>query len=193
MLLTLLSIIQAIALENLWQQTVGRQDLAEMSWFAALGWLQASATFLSIVLVWLAYVALAMRFRWTPALSDTALPLIVGIAQFALIELTTVERLGHWCFAFAVLAVVGIGIDYRFMRRARRDPRNKEFFDTVQPASLRDFAPQIAYVAIAVAAGCGILMTTSTNWIGWSMVVFVNIAIMHNIWLQIHYWDRSMR
>ena len=69
-LLTLLSIIQAIALETLWDRTIHRPEFFEASWIATLGWLQVTVTFLVIVLVWIVYIALLMRFRWTPALID---------------------------------------------------------------------------------------------------------------------------
>ena len=134
-LLTLLSIIQAIALESLWERTIHRQEFFEASWIATLGWLQVTVTFSVIVLIWIVYIALLMRFRWTPALTDLALPFAVGIAQFALIELTSPARLGEWCLGLAALAVIAMAIDFRFIRRARRDPRNREFFDNVLPAS----------------------------------------------------------
>lgn len=80
-LLTLLSIIQAIALESLWERTIHRQEFFEASWIATLGWLQVTVTFSVIVLIWIVYIALLMRFRWTPALTDLALPFAVGIAH----------------------------------------------------------------------------------------------------------------
>lgn len=190
--MTLLSIIQAIALESLWQEVAGREDLDEWSIISVLSWMQVAATLLVIVLVWIAYVALAMRFRWTPVLTDTALPFVVGISQFVLIELMHPAQLGQWCYALAVVASVGVAIDYRFMRRARRDPRNSEFFDTVQPATWRDFAPQIASVLFLLAAGTAIVLTTFDGWLGIATLVVTVLILTHNVYLQSVYWNRSM-
>ena len=57
-LLTLLSIVQAIALETLWEHTIHRQEIFEVSLTATLGWLQITVSLLIIILVWLVYVGL---------------------------------------------------------------------------------------------------------------------------------------
>ena len=191
-LLTLLSIIQAIALESLWDRTIHRPEFFEASWIATLGWLQVTVTFSLIVLIWVVYIALLMRFRWTPALTDLVLPFAVGIAQFALIELTHPARLGEWCLGLAVLAVIAVTIDFRFIRRARHDPRNKEFFDNVAPATWRDHAPQVCFVLFAFGAGVFLAMTRHSGWFAFLTLMISLVAVAYNSWLQVHFWNRSM-
>ena len=65
-LLGVLGIIQALAMELLWEQGVGgvanwRAIDAEPS-----GWLQVSAIFMGIVLIWIQYAILVLRFSWVP-------------------------------------------------------------------------------------------------------------------------------
>ena len=78
-LLTLLSIVQAVALEKLWEQSRLRPDLFDATWMTLLSWLQLTATLLAIIFIWLLYVGLVMRFRFTPVLSDLILPFFVGL------------------------------------------------------------------------------------------------------------------
>ncbi len=191
-LLTLLSIIQAIALESLWERTIHRQEFFEASWIATLGWLQVTVTFSVIVLIWIVYIALLMRFRWTPALTDLALPFAVGIAQFALIELASPARLGEWCLGLAALAVIAMAIDFRFIRRARRDPRNREFFDNVLPATWRDHAPQFCFVLFAIGAGAYIIVTKHNGWFAFLTLMISIASLAYNGWLQVHFWNKSM-
>lgn len=60
-LLTLLSIVQALALELLWSHVRGNDYLFEPSLVAALSWIQIAATFLGLVLIWVVYASNAMR------------------------------------------------------------------------------------------------------------------------------------
>ena len=83
-LLTLLSIVQALALEFLWDHTRHRTDLFELSVAVIPGWLQIAATLNVIVIIWLMYAGMLMRFRWTPTTMDSIFPFGVGLIQFLL-------------------------------------------------------------------------------------------------------------
>ena len=85
-LLTLLSIVQAIALESLWDHLIHRQELFVLDLISTLVWLQISVSFLIIVLIWLVYVGLVMRFQWTPTIADLTLPFFVGLIELLMIE-----------------------------------------------------------------------------------------------------------
>ena len=69
-LLTLLSIVQALALELLWSHLRAANYIFELSWLAFISWAQIAATFLGIVLIWIVYVSNVVRFRWVPTTSD---------------------------------------------------------------------------------------------------------------------------
>jgi len=64
-LLTLMSIIQALALEFLWDDV--RVAERALRWDAVSTWLQIVADMLGIVQVWLLYTTATMRVRWTPS------------------------------------------------------------------------------------------------------------------------------
>ncbi len=93
-LLTLLSIVQALALELLWDHLRNRPDLYEYSWIALLGWLQIAASLMGIVLIWLIYSGMVMRFRWTPSTADSILPFFVGLIQFLMIDMMGSGKFG---------------------------------------------------------------------------------------------------
>ena len=191
-LLTLLSIIQAIAIESLWGRTMDHPEFFGLTWVALIGWLQVAVTLSVIILIWLIYVALVMRFRWTPAFADSALPFVVGISQFVLIGFTVPGQLGIWCVALGMLSAIAMIIDYRFLRRARQDPRNSEFFDNVLPATWLDYATQILFAIFAVIAGLFIQMTGHNGWFAITTLVVAFVAIVYNFWLQAHFWNKSM-
>lgn len=191
-LLTLLSIIQAIAIDALWSRTVARSEFFELSSIAVLGWLQTLITLLVIILIWAVHVRLVMRFRWTPSLNDVILPFVVGIAEFALIEVADPGLLGQWCLAAALTAAVGAVIDLRFLRRARRDPRNREFFDEVLPATWRDYLPQIITVLLVVSAAVFILATGYVGWFSFVPLLIAIAAITYSFRMEVHFWNRSM-
>lgn len=133
-LLTLLSIIQAIALESLWDHARHRPELYSVSWDALLGWLQIAVTLNVIVLIWMVYVGLVMRFRWTPAMTDSVMPFLVGLIQFMMIDLMGPDKLGKWTLVIGLIAVLVTYLDHSSMRRARRDPGNREFFEKIPAA-----------------------------------------------------------
>jgi hypothetical protein len=100
-LLTLLSIVQALALELLWSHVRESVYLFDMSWTALLTWIQVGTTFLGIVVIWIAYASIAMRFRWVPSTSDSVYPFVVGLLEFILIETLAPEYMGWWFICLA--------------------------------------------------------------------------------------------
>ena len=155
-LLTLLSIIQALSLEFLWSHMKESQYLFEWSWDACLYWTQIGATFLGIVQIWIVYSSNALRFRWVPRTSDSIFPFFVGLLEFGLIESLGPGNLGWWFGCFGLLYGLMTWIDHSIMRHARQDGSNSDFFDQFSPATLRDFYPAITiflvieFVAIAL-------------------------------------------
>ena len=97
-LLTLLSIVQALALELLWSALQETRPLFELTWTALTGWTQITATVLGIVLIWVVYASNAMRFRWVPTTSDSVYPFFIGLMEFMQIEYLGTENLGQWFF-----------------------------------------------------------------------------------------------
>jgi hypothetical protein len=152
-LLTLLSIVQALALELLWSHFGEADYLFEPTWVAVISWVQVAATFLGIVLIWVIYSSNVMRFRWIPTTTDSVVPFIIGLLEFMLVETLGPEQLGAWFVLLAALFGMMNWIAHTTMQSARRDGDNEAFFRAVGPATLSDFAPQIATVAILALTG----------------------------------------
>ena len=191
-LLTLLSIIQAIALESLWDHARHRPELYAYSWDALLGWLQIAVTLNIIVLIWMIYVGLVMRFRWTPAMTDSILPFLVGLIQFLMIDLMGPENLGKWILVLGLIVVVMTYLDHASMRRARRDPDNREFFEKIPAAVWRDFIPQGISVLISLLAGGWLWYSGDYGWIALLVLLFALTVMAHNAYIQAKFWRVSM-
>ncbi len=191
-LLTLLSIIQAIALESVWDQARHRPELYSASWDALLGWLQIAVTLNIIVLIWMIYVGLVMRFRWTPAMTDSIMPFLVGLIQFMLIDLMGPDNLGKWTLVLGLIAVVMTYLDHSSMRRARRDPDNREFFEKVPAAVWRDFIPQGISVIFSVLAGTWLWYSSDYGWFALLVLLVAFAAMAHNAYIQAKFWRVSM-
>ncbi len=152
-LLTLLSIVQALALELLWSHIRESAYLFEMTWTAMLTWIQIGTSFLGIVVIWLVYASTAMRFRWVPTTGDSVYPFIIGLLEFILIETLAPEYMGLWFVCMAMIFGLMTWISHRTMRRARLDGENDEYFASLTPATARDFIPAFVIVFVLVLAG----------------------------------------
>ena len=191
-LITLLSIVQALALEFLWDHIHHRPDLYEMGWPAVAGWLQIAATFNGLILIWLVYAGTVMRFRWIPTTGDSVLPFFVGLIEFLMIDMMGPENGGRW---FVVLTVIFVAMAYgnhRTMRRARRDPANKEFFDAVAPATSRDFLPQVIRIVAMALAGAWLWQSGIHGWFAMIALLASVIMLAYETYNAAKFWDRSL-
>jgi len=191
-LLTLLSIVQAVALEKLWEQSRLRLDLFDASLITVVSWMQLSATLLAIIFIWLLYVGLVMRFRFTPLLSDLILPFFVGLLEFLLIEMTDPGRLGAWFIVLAVISAVVNYIRHNLFRRARRDPENREFFDVVPAATWRDHLSRIIPTVLCAILGVWLLISGNQGWLAFLAIIFVLIGIISLMRISTKYWRLSV-
>ncbi|NNL57515.1 MAG: hypothetical protein HKO71_07160 [Pseudomonadales bacterium] len=152
-LLTLLSIVQALALELLWNHLDSAPYLFSPSPLALLCWLQIAATLMGIILIWLVYASNAMRFRWVPATGDSTLPFVIGIIEFILVAELGPDSFGIWLALMGVVFALMTWTVRSTMHRARQDADNAEFFAQVPPAKLVDFIPHIALISALLLAG----------------------------------------
>lgn len=191
-LLTLLSIVQAIALELLWGHVVDSPFLYQATMSALLGWVQIVATLLAVVLVWVGYASNVMRFRWVPAVSDSVYPFLVGITEFWLVESLDANSVGAWFVGMGLLFALMIWIVQITMRRARFDPDNADFFAGVTPARARDFLPQAAVVVVFVAFGC--VVSLSELQVG-AVLAAAALTFVFLVWQfaqSVRYWNTAM-
>jgi hypothetical protein len=150
-LLTLLGIIQALALELLWDE--GVHGLSRWSQVGALPWglVQVSAVFLGNVVVWVMYATLVLRVPWVPRIRDLVFPFGIGLFEFLLVEMMAPERLAWWFLVLAATYVVSASVSFLSFRGivaqlelpAELAPREE----------LRDYLPPIIVVAVLLASG----------------------------------------
>lgn len=191
-LLTLLSIIQALALEFLWTHIKESSHLFDSGWPALLYWAQILATFLGIVLIWIVYSSNALRFRWVPRTADSIFPFLVGLFEFALIELLGPDKMGLWFISFGALYALMTWVDHSIMRHARRDGENEAFFSQFEPATLSDFYPAITIVALQLGVGLVLMFADETGTFAFLALVAINLMCLWLIRQTSMYWNRSV-
>jgi hypothetical protein len=85
-LLTLVSIIQALALELLWSKVSESDFLWNFDIKALVGWGMLSVALMGILQIWVMYSTIVIGFTWRPSLRDSVLPFVIGIQQFMMIS-----------------------------------------------------------------------------------------------------------
>jgi hypothetical protein len=152
--LTLLSMVQALALEVLWSTVNQREHLWVWNATALAGWLQAAAMFQLIFFIWAAYAHVVMRFRWVVAVPDSLIPFILGLAQFALIGLLHPERVHLWFYALAATSVFGAWVILVVVGQVWGEPENADLLTVIGPLRpLRYYGPLAGCAVSALAAG----------------------------------------
>ena len=191
-LLTLLSIVQALALEILWSHLVDASYLFEFTWITVLSWIQVSATLIGIVLIWVIYSGSLMRFRWVPTTTDLVFPFFIGLLEFMLVASLGAETLGRWLLFMAAIFAAMNWESHTTMRRARQDKDNEVFFRNVEPATWRDFRVAVYTVGILVAAGVYLTLSKDTGPIAMLLVLVVTGLLLYQFRVSARFWDRSV-
>ena len=158
-LLTLISIVQALALELLWGKILESGTLHVWSLGSITDWLQVVATFTGLVLVWVLYANNIMRFRWVPNTLDSIAPFFIGLLQFSLVNWIGPSSVGKWIMTLAVIFALMATIMQHIMRMAREDGDNDPFFAGLSRATWRDFLDVIVISAVMFACGLAIQVT----------------------------------
>ena len=192
-LLTLLSIVQALALELLWSHISEAGQLLTPGWPAVMLWLQILATFLSLVLIWVVYANNVMRFTWTPVTSDSVYPFIIGVIEFTLIESLGFGEMHYWFALTALIFALMTWITHMNMRLARHDQDNEAFFASRQPATVRDFTPQIVVISFFLAAALLHYLIPGHIGIAGLTLLATIIILAAQFYSSARFWNQSMR
>jgi hypothetical protein len=191
-LLTLLSIIQALALELFWSELQDLKGLYHLSWQSISLWSQVAATFMGILVIWVLYATTVMRFKWVPSISDSVVPFFVGLLQFILIESLGPDTAGIWFLILAAILAVMYGESHLIMRRARRDPDNAEFFEQINPAGISDFIQPAIIVISMFSLGLYVTLAPSNPvLVGLGFVASLLLLVGHLVFMGM-FWKRSM-
>lgn len=191
-LLTLLSIVQALALELLWSHLRETAYLFEVSWLSAISWMQLFATFLGLVLIWVVYANNVMRFRWVPVTSDSVYPFLIGLMEFMLIETLGPGEIGRWFLFMALIFGMMIWVSHALMRRARRDPDNEAFFSSYEPAKLRDFYPPITIVCALLLVGIYLLISGDQGVLAMLGLFAINAVLAWQFYSAAQFWKGTV-
>ena len=192
-LLTMLSIVQAVALELLWSHLTESQYLLELTWYSALAWGQVLATFMGIVLIWVVYASNVMRFSRTPVISDLVYPFFIGLVEFMLIANLEPDELGIWFLLFALTFAMMNRVGHTSMKLARQDKDNDAFFAGLAPATVKDFYSQIAVVGVLVLVGVYLALSSNLGVFAFLLIVAINGLLGWQFYVVAHFWERSMK
>ncbi len=191
-LLTLLSIIQALALELLWAHVRSEPALLVLNWTAVLSWMQIVVTLMGIILIWLLYSSITMRFTWTPTPGDSVIPFGIGILEFTLIASLGLDNMPVWFVLLALLFAVMPATLQSIFRRARMESENSRYFADIPPARLRDFIPGM--LAVLMLAGLGIMLkfTGNPNILVLISLLIAGAAHGYQMYLSSVRWKKAM-
>jgi hypothetical protein len=190
-LLTLLSIVQALALELMWTHLGEQPYLYSWSFMAFLSWLQIGATFLGILLIWLIYSDLVLRLSWVPATIDSIFPFLVGIVEFAQISTLGPTKIGLWFLIMGVLFAAMPWVSQVTMKRARLDRDNEELFATIEPATWRDHLRSIIPAVGLMLMGVVFWVCGNQGWVALTAIVGVIMLLLFQIRLSHVFTQRS--
>ncbi len=191
-LLTLLSIVQALALELLWSSVRESAYLLEMSWTALLTWIQISTTFMGIVVIWIVYAGTAMRFRWAPKTSDSVYPFAIGLLEFILIEALAPDYMGWWFVCLAMIFALMSWVSHMTMRRARLDGENDEFFVDLEPATAKDFYAAFIIILGAIVAGTYLAVSGDRGVLALIAVAAAFLVLVRQLIVAARFWEMSV-
>ncbi len=180
-LLTLISIIQALALELMWSKIVESEWLWNFNLQALIGWGMLAVAFMGILLIWVMYSTMVMGFIWQPYLRDSIVPFVIGIQEFMLITMVAESFNSLWLYVLGSIFVSATWVSHSSLRRARQDSENEEFFGQIDPATLRDFWPSMLVVVTLVGFGVAIDVTQNTSWLPLLALVFANAVVVFQI------------
>jgi hypothetical protein len=190
-LLTLLSIVQAFALELMWTHINEHAYLYELSFMSVLGWLQVLATLFGILLIWLVYSDLVLRLTWVPTTTDAIFPFLVGILEFVQIGVMGLTSIGPWFLILGVLFAAMAWIIQTTMMRARLDQDNADFFKHVGPATMKDHLMSMVPALVLLVIGILIWLLNDHGWFSMMTMVLAVILLANQIRMNHIFTQRS--
>jgi hypothetical protein len=191
-LLTFLSIIQALALEFWWSSMRESPFLWNGGWAAWVGWAQYIALLLGILEIWLVYTGMVMRFVWVPGFHDSVLPFLIGIIEFSLVDLMGPDTLPYWLYMLALIFLVMVGSSHLAFIQARREPENARHFEMVSRATGRDFVSESLSISAIIAMGVGLQVTGNREGLAFACMVVCACFLAVQINTSRRFWSESM-
>lgn len=191
-IITVLSMIQALALELFWSRIQESEFLWEGGWPATIGWVQLAVVLLGILLIWVMYVSLILRFSWLPSMEDTIVPFVIGLLEFSLIDLMGPATLGPWFCVLAAAFGISLGAMHMAHHQARRDPGNSYFFSQVSPANWRDYVGSGSAIAVLLGFGAALWLTGDSGFLALAGLSFAFVVFGHQLLVGRSYWMHTL-
>ncbi|MCB1688406.1 MAG: hypothetical protein KDI33_07970 [Halioglobus sp.] len=191
-IITVLSMIQALALELYWNKMQSSEFLWLGGWDAIVGWTQLGVMLLGIVQIWLMYVSTILRFSWFPSMQDTVTPFVIGLLEFGMVDLMGPDTLGVWFILLAMIYGVSTWAAHMIHRQARIDPENQYFFQNLLPAGWRDFKASYIVIGILSALGAVLWLSGESGALAAVGLLFAAAAIIRQLYISNQYWMHSM-
>jgi hypothetical protein len=191
-ILTVLSIIQALALEVLWSSIHESEHLWNGGFPALVGWLQVAAVFQGIVVMWIFYVSLVLRFRWTPTVSDSVIPFFLGVLEFTMAEMLEPGQIHLWFYVLAAIFLGASATSVYIISSAIRDAANQDVnvdFDLSRRSAAIHSG---SLVGSLVVAGIAVHWAGPGGWIALAAVAVANGVLLVQAGIIRFYWNRSL-
>jgi cobalamin synthase len=123
-----------------------------------------------------------------PTMEDTTMPFIIGLLEFAMVDLIGPQLIGPWFIALAAVFTISVAASHLIMRRARKDSNNDYFFKHVDRAKLRDYAGSFTAVGIIFLAGIIIWLFDIPPSITVIALFFALAALLYQMYMIHKYW-----
>jgi hypothetical protein len=190
--ITVLSMIQALALELFWTKIQATEFLWQGGWISTVFWLQLAVTGMGILLIWIMYVSLMLRFSWLPSMQDTMIPFAIGLLEFSMIDLMGPATLGPWFLLLAATFGLSLTAIHASHRRARKEPENDYFFRQAAPASWRDYGWSVTTIGLLVLMGIALWLTNGQRVLAVVSLFFALGALMFQLFISRRYWMHTL-
>ena len=191
-IITVLSMMQALALELYWNRFQESEFLWLGGWDALIGWLQLIVMLGGILLIWLLYVSLVLRFSWLPSMEDTLIPFAIGLLEFSMIDLMGPDTLGPWFLALATLFAICTGANHSVFIRARKDPANAYFFSRIPAAGWKDFTASTVIIGTLILFAAALWLTGNRSGLPLAALIFGMAALSYQFVLTHRYWMNTL-
>ena len=191
--LTLMSIIQALALEALWSAVNERSHLWSWNVDVLTGWLQVCAVAELIFFLWMASVHVIIRFRWVVSLRDSLNPFVIGIGEFWLTALIQPHTVHLWFYLLAAGFAFGVWVNWSTVRAAEREPENMPYFRLFAPRARHYNRPLAGVILVSLFAGVVIQWFARSGWVAVGFTALMNVIMIGLIFYNALGWERAVK
>ena len=137
MLLALMSIVQAIAIEKWWDglaNTILEFDNSLLDW---LHLLMHVNTFLVLIMVWAVYALNLLLISWTPRVIDIVLPFLFIVIEFFMISVTSPDPLFFVLWSISIIAVTNISLSIFKGQRNQAKTTSLDVYKNIKTSKTR--------------------------------------------------------